>query len=273
MADDAARITRLEEELGAAKEQLETKTAALRQSLYRLEEAGRLQEQFVANITHELRTPLTTILVTSEVLERYLGPAAPTIQRHQLDLIRRNARLLEDLINDLLDLARLKRHQLEPRFHDFQLSGFVENLKESMSPLFSHKGLSFAVHLGEGLPQSIRCDEEMLRKVVTNLLSNAYKFTESGGAILDVKREETRLIFSVSDTGPGIPAESLPMIFDEFRQVDGSDSRRHSGTGLGLSIADRMTGLLGGKIEVASEVGKGSVFSVVLPIIREEEHQ
>ncbi len=271
MADDAARIAQLENDLGAAREQLETKTAALRQSLYKLEEAGRLQEQFVANITHELRTPLTTILVTSEVLERYLGPSAPTIQRHQLDLIRRNARLLEDLINDLLDLARLKRHQLEPRFHEFPLAGFVQNLKESMSPLFNHKGLSFEVRLGEDIPQNMRCDEEMLRKIVTNLLSNAYKFTETGGTTLAVNREGTRLIFSVSDTGPGIPAESLPRIFDEFRQIDGSDSRRHSGTGLGLSIADRMTGLLGGKIEVVSEVGKGSVFSVVIPLARDEE--
>lgn len=266
MADDKTRIRLLEKELSEAKEQLETKTAALRQSVYRLEEAGRLQEQFVANITHELRTPLTTILVTSEVIERYMGPSAPPSQRHQLDLIRRNAKLLEDLINDLLDLARLKRHQLEPKYREFPLRRFIDNLKESMMPLFNYKELSFEIRLADNLPQRICSDEEMLRKVLANLLSNAYKFTERGGVIFAVNREQAKLVFSVADTGPGIPIESLPRIFDEFRQLDGTDARRHSGTGLGLSIADRIAGLLGGKIEVESVVGKGSVFSVVLPL-------
>jgi signal transduction histidine kinase len=266
MADDKTRIKLLEKELSEAREELETKTAELRRTVYRLEEAGRLQEQFVANITHELRTPLTTILVTSEVIERYMGPSAPPNQRHQLELIRRNAKLLEDLINDLLDLARLKRHQLEPRCREFPLRRFIDNLRESMAPLFQHKELSFEVRLADNLPQLICSDEEMLRKILANLLSNAYKFTEKGGVIFAVNRNQAKLVFSVADTGPGIPAESLPRIFEEFRQLDGSDSRRHSGTGLGLSISDRMAGLLGAKIEVESAVGKGSVFSVVLPI-------
>ena len=266
MPEDATRIRLLEEQLREAKEQLETKTAALRQSVYRLEEAGRLQEQFVANITHELRTPLTTMLVTSEVLERYMGPSAPLIQVHQLNLIRKNAKLLGDLINDLLDLAKLKRHQLEPRFRDFSLAAFVEGLKESMAPLLEHKELSFEVRLAGGLPEKFCSDEEMLRKVMANLLSNAYKFTERGGVVFEVRQEGGKLLLSVSDTGPGIPKESLARIFDEFRQLDGSDARRHPGTGLGLSIADRMTALLGGRIEVESDAGKGSVFAVVLPL-------
>ncbi len=266
MSGGAERIRLLEEQIKEAREQLETKTAALRQSVYKLEESSRLQEQFVANITHELRTPLTTILVTSEVLERYMGPSAPLIQRHQLGLIRKNAKLLGDLINDLLDMAKLKRYQLEPRFREFSLVAFMENLKESMAPLFQNKELSFEVRLAGGLPEKICSDQEMLRKIMANLLSNAYKFTEKGGVVFEARPEGERLFLSVSDTGAGMAKESLARIFDEFRQLDGSDARKHPGTGLGLAIADRMAALLGGRIEVASEAGKGSVFTVVLPL-------
>jgi len=249
-----------------AQQQLERQAQALRQTVYQLEEAGRAQEQFAANVTHELRTPLTTILVTSEVLDRYLGPGAAAPQRHQLELIRNNARILQDLINDLLDLAKLKRGKFQPRSHEFALDALLQGLRDTMEPLFARKGLTFAVRVGPGVPAALRTDEEMLRKVLANLLSNACKFTRQGRVSFDVEVLGESLAFRVTDTGPGISPADLPRIFEEFRQLDSSDARREPGTGLGLSIADRFTTLLGGRIDVTSAEGQGSVFSVVLPL-------
>jgi len=249
-----------------AQQQLERQTQTLRQTVYQLEEAGRAQEQFAANVTHELRTPLTTILVTSEVLDRYLGPGATGAQRHQLELIRNNARILQDLINDLLDIAKLKRGKFQPRSRDFALDSLLQGLQDSLEPLFARKGLTFSVSVGTRVPPVLRTDEEMLRKVLANLLSNACKFTRQGRVSFDVEISGENLAFRVTDTGPGISPEDLPRIFEEFRQLDSTDARREPGTGLGLSIADRFTSLLGGRIDVTSAEGRGSVFSVILPL-------
>ncbi len=235
----------------------------LQQTVVQLEEAGRLQEQFVANVTHELRTPVTAILIACEVLQRDVREEQ---EGRHLALIHRNATTLLGTINGLLDLAKLKRNAFLPRPHPFPLRAFLDGVAEEVEPLFVQKRLALSRDFPPDLPERISSDPELLHKVLTNLLSNAFKFTRQGGAAFSVRCTDRLLRVSVADSGPGIPRDQLGLIFQEFRQVDGSDSRVYPGSGLGLAIADRLTRLLGGSIEVTSIPGEGSVFTVVLPL-------
>ncbi len=247
------------------REQLEAQHAQLRRTVAKLEEAYRLQEQFVANVTHELRTPLTTLLITAELLEKNVGAERGAADRRQVELVHKNAKILLDIINDLLDLAKLKREAFRVSAQEVHLADFFRGLVEEVEPLFTQKKLSLRLDVAAGTPETVRTDPAVLRKIVMNILSNAFKFTQEGGAVLHVSREEDWLNIGVTDTGIGIHSDEIPHIFEEFRQVDGSDSRRYPGTGLGLTIADRFTRLLGGHIEVVSKPQEGSTFSVRLP--------
>ncbi|MGC8722541.1 MAG: ATP-binding protein [Acidobacteriota bacterium] len=238
----------------------------LQQTVAQLEEAGRLQEQFVANITHELRTPVTAILMACELLQRDARELSRDQEVRHLALIHRNATTLLGTINGLLDLAKLKRNAFLPRPRPFPLRAFLEGVTEEVEPLFVQKGLTLSRDFPFDLPEQISSDPELLHKVLANLLSNAFKFTQQGGAAFSARCSDRLLRVSVADSGPGIPRDQLGLIFQEFRQVDGSDSRVYPGSGLGLAIADRLTRLLGGSIEVTSVPGEGSVFTVVLPL-------
>jgi PAS domain S-box-containing protein len=247
------------------REQLELQYAQLRHTVAQLEEAHLVQEQFVSNVTHELRTPLTTILITSELLERAAREDWPAPQRRQVELIHKNAHVLMEIINDLLDLAKLRRDGFKFTLQALDLRAFLAGLIDEVEPLFSQKNLSLQLEVGDEVPALFATDPAVLRKIVTNLLSNAYKFTERGGALLSAHMRGDRIRIALADTGIGIARENIPNIFEEFRQLDGSDSRRYPGTGLGLPIADRFTTLLGGRIEVESAPNKGSTFAVLLP--------
>ena len=238
----------------------------LQQTVAQLEEAGRLQEQFVANVTHELRTPVTAILIACEVLQRDLSQHSRHEEERHIALIHRNATALLSTINGLLDLAKLKRNAFLPRPRPFPLRAFLEGAAEEVEPLFAQKGLTLNRDFPSDLPEQVSSDPELLHKVLINLLSNAFKFTREGGAVLSARCKDRLLRVSVADSGPGIPRDQLGLIFQEFRQVDGSDSRIYPGSGLGLAIADRLTRLLGGSIEVTSSPGEGSLFTVVLPL-------
>ena len=247
------------------REQLELQHAQLKHTVTQLEEAHLVQEQFVSNVTHELRTPLTTILITSELLERAAQEGWAPPQRRQVELIHKNARVLMEIINDLLDLAKLRREGFKLALQTVDLRGFLSGLMEEVEPLFSQKSLSLQLDVGPEVPALFSTDPAVLRRIVTNLLSNAYKFTERGGARLSAQMKGGWLRIALADTGIGIARENIPNIFEEFRQLDGSDSRRYPGTGLGLPIADRFTTLLGGRIEVESSPNKGSTFAILLP--------
>jgi PAS domain S-box-containing protein len=247
------------------REQLELQHAQLKHTVDQLEEARVVQEQFVSNVTHELRTPLTTILITSELLERAALEDWPAPQRRQVELIHKNARVLMEIINDLLDLAKLRREGFKLALQALDLRAFLAGLVEEVEPLFSQKNLSLQLEVGVEVPPRFSTDPAVLRKIITNLLSNASKFTERGGALLSAHMRGGRLRIALADTGIGIARENIPNIFEEFRQLDGSDSRRYPGTGLGLPIADRFTTLLGGRIEVESAPDKGSTFAILLP--------
>jgi PAS domain S-box-containing protein len=247
------------------REQLQKQHVELKRTVARLEDSTRLQEQFLANVTHELRTPLTAILIAAETLKAHTAPLGPGPAR-SLELLHRNARQLLETINDLLDLAKLKRGAFEVKEKEVDLRAFLGGLAEETEPLFHQKSLSLAVEVHPDLPPTLWTDPDLLRRILVNLLGNAAKFTRQGGAVLRASAREGRLLLRLSDTGPGIPPEELSRVFEEFRQADGSDSRRHPGTGLGLSIAERCARLLDGTIEVESVLGKGSTFTVVLPL-------
>jgi len=254
------------EELQAQTEELMTQKRDIEEQTKKVEEADRLKSEFLSNMSHELRTPLNALLgLTSLIAGGRAGPVSKK-QKEYLEIIDRNGKNLLQLINDVLDLSRIEAGIAEVSISKIQLKQFATSVVHMTRPLIDEKGLSFNVEVGDDF--FIYGDVGKLRQVLVNLLGNAVKFTEKGGIGIAVVVEEGKLhdhvIIKISDTGIGIPAEALKYIFDPFRQIDGSPIREYDGTGLGLSICQKLVNLMGGKIEVASIVGKGSTFTVTL---------
>jgi signal transduction histidine kinase len=176
------------------------------------------------------------------------------------------------LINDVLDLSKIEAGRMELVQKPFNVREWVNDIRLQNQVLADEKGLCFAVELDERLPESLVCDAARLKQVVINLLSNAFKFTEAGQVSFQISQhdaENWKIV--VSDTGIGIPAHAQNTVFEEFRQVDGTSRRQHGGTGLGLAIVRRLVLMMGGNIRLKSEVGKGSTFTVTLPLVLEAE--
>jgi signal transduction histidine kinase len=187
-----------------------------------------------------------------------------------------SGRMLLGLINDLLDLAKIEAGKLELHVAPTDLADLARNLVDFMRPLADKKSLQLVADLQPGLP-SVNSDPGRIQQILYNLLSNAVKFTPDGGLVeFKVRRVDAeRICLSVRDTGIGIAEDQLPRVFEKFRQLDGSMTREHGGTGLGLAISKELVMLLRGTIDVTSELGKGSTFSVYLPIavaLPGEEH-
>ncbi|MCK8502851.1 ATP-binding response regulator [Myxococcus fulvus] len=242
--------------------------------------ASRHKSEFLANISHELRTPLNSLLILAKVLsedsDHRLGPReaeyARTIHASGVDLL--------DLINDLLDLSKVEAGKLEVVAEEVSLVEVKSLVERDFEHVADQKRLGFGVVLSGGLPRSLRTDSMRLRQVLRNLLSNAFKFTDVGRVELRVapvakglfhfesdvlNRAEAVLAFSVADTGIGIPQDKLQRIFEAFQQAEADTSRKYGGTGLGLSISRELARLLGGELQVASELGRGSTFTLYLP--------
>lgn len=237
-----------------------------------LARASRLKSEFLANVSHELRTPLHTILTFSDILLREKSGSLAGEQRRQVEIIQRNGRSLLALIEDILDLSKIEAGatRLVPRPTD--LHSLIHNTAEPFRALCSEKGLHLEVDLSPGLPQFLETDADKLAQVLRNLLSNATKFTNRGEIVVRGRPEDDEaVIIEVQDTGIGIPSDRFGTIFEAFQQLDGSDSRRFGGVGLGLAIARRVIHLLGGEIEVDSQVGRGSRFTLRVPRMRCEE--
>jgi signal transduction histidine kinase len=228
------------------------------------EEANRVKSHFFSSVSHDLRTPLNAIVGYIHLLmtEMY-GPLAED-QKMPLDGIQRNVRELLRLINDVLDLARIDSGKMSVERSSVQLGSIIEEITIEMKPLLEMKSLSIQSHLPENLPE-IESDATKIKQIVTNLISNAVKFTEKGGVTIRVEdlSKEGWVEITVSDTGMGIEPESLPKIFESFYQIE--ESRAFGGSGLGLTIVKELVSLLQGRIRVASEVGKGSTFTIFLP--------
>jgi signal transduction histidine kinase/HAMP domain-containing protein/ActR/RegA family two-component response regulator len=258
-------------EIELARQEIEERAA-------QLAAASRYKSDFMANMSHELRTPLNSALVLAKLLADNLDGNLMDKQVEFAKTIHSAGSDLLQLINDILDLAKVEAGRMEPSISDVAMTAVVKYVRNLCEPLAAEKALHFVVELDPTLPAILRTDEQRLQQVLRNLTSNAVKFTDEGGVTLrirpadadEVDNEALRaapaiVAFEVEDTGIGIPADKLSVIFEAFQQADGTTSRRYGGTGLGLSISRQLTQLLGGELTVRSEPGVGSVFTLYIP--------
>jgi signal transduction histidine kinase/CheY-like chemotaxis protein/ligand-binding sensor domain-containing protein len=239
------------------------RTADLEAALAVAEQATLAKSEFLANMSHEIRTPMNAITgMTSLLLDMQQGVEA----REFVSTIRSSSESLLTILNDILDLSKIESGKLELEAVPFALPTAIDNAVELLSATASAKGIELVCDIDATVPESVLGDETRLRQVLVNLISNAVKFTESGEVVVSAKVEETSLLLTVRDSGVGIAPDRLDRIFQSFSQADSSTSRKYGGTGLGLTIAKRLTEMMDGRISVSSQVGKGSAFSVRIPL-------
>lgn len=255
----------LEDRIRLATSDLEAQNLKLQWQSSELERAYRLKSEFLANMSHELRTPINALIgYTALMLDRIYGDLTAK-QVQGLTRIQASAQHLLALINDILDLARIEAGKTPVRREASELRPILVEVAAQMEPLVKRKSLAFNVKIDDHIP-IVLTDPTKVKQIVLNLLSNAVKFTNQGHVSFGAATVERSLVVRVSDSGIGIKAQNLDVIFEEFRQVDQSRTREYGGTGLGLSITRKLVSLLGGELSVASEYGKGTTFVVKLPL-------
>jgi signal transduction histidine kinase len=259
-----AEKARLIDDLSRTNGALQHTNAELEKQYVAVLEARRLQDEFLANVSHELRTPLTSVLGYLALMEEGIaGPMTPE-QQKTLSQVKGSSEKLLDIIGDLLDLTSLKRGDLSIQISEFDPRDAV---REALSGTNGRRpSVQLVIEDAAVLPL-MSSDKRKVTRLVSALLSNAFKFTEQGEVRVSVVTEGDRLIYRVSDTGVGISDEAKGFVFDEFRQEDGSATRRYGGSGLGLAIARRLARVLGGEISLSSQRGQGSTFQAELPLV------
>jgi len=238
------------------------------------EEARRLKQQFVQNVSHELRTPLNIIVGFSEMMaiapESYGDGSLPPAFRGDINEIYRSARHLQGLIDDVLDLAQIEARRMGLMREKVDPAQLVVEAAETARSLVENRGLTLRVDIQPDLPL-IYVDRVRTRQILLNLFNNAARFTERGSVTVSSSLVEGEVVISVADTGMGIAPEETSKVFDEFRQLDGSTTRRYGGTGLGLAISKEFVELHGGRMWVESRLGEGSTFSFTLPLAQPDD--
>jgi PAS domain S-box-containing protein len=235
------------------------------------EKASESKSQFLANMSHELRTPLNSLLILARLLSDNSGKNLNDKQVRFAQTIYASGTDLLALINDLLDLAKIESGAVTAlHMGATPLTDLRDELERTFGEVAREKKLEFRIGIAPDLPETVRTDATRLKQILKNLLANAFKFTREGAVELRMQaREPASIAFSVSDTGIGIPKDKQQIIFEAFQQADGSTSRQYGGTGLGLSISRELARLLGGRLELESEPGRGSTFTLVLPLADE----
>jgi signal transduction histidine kinase len=230
-----------------------------------LEAANRHKSQFLANVSHELRTPLNSIIGFTRIVLRRIGAQIPDLQKENLQKVLVSSEHLLSLINELLDLSKIEAGHMEVYAETFHLNDVVRMATSTVEPMLKDGRVRLVTEIAPDIPP-LKTDRDKLKQAVLNLLSNAAKFTERGEIKVAAWQENGNVKLTVSDTGIGMKQEALNYIFDEFRQADMSSTRKYGGTGLGLAIVKRFINLMGGEIAVESEVGKGSKFTITIPM-------
>ncbi|WP_442866863.1 response regulator [Acidovorax sp. NCPPB 4044] len=261
-----AQLEEQTQQLEYQKQQLLRAQDALSDKARDLEQASQYKSEFLANMSHELRTPLNSSLILAKLLADNKAGNLTHEQVRYAETIHGAGNDLLMLINDILDLAKIEAGQATVEIETVDVARTMQAIAEPLRPLAQQKGLAFGVTVEPGVPRHLRTDAQRLGQILKNLLSNAIKFTEHGEVALRVAAQpDGRLAFAVRDTGIGISEDQQGLIFEAFRQADGSTHRKYGGTGLGLSISRDLAQLLGGSVSVQSVPGQGSVFTLVLP--------
>jgi two-component system, sensor histidine kinase and response regulator len=248
---------------------LEESNASLSDANRAIQRSSERRSAFMAGLSHEFRTPLTSIMGFTELVIRR-GEGLGEKQQDNLGRVLESSKHLLELVNDILDISKMEAGKMNVDLDAVNVGALVQSCVASVK-VNAAAGVDFTCEV-EGDLDSIQTDASRLRQVMLNLLSNAAKFTTEGAVHTTVSVNSEHFGIDVQDTGTGIPEGALELIFDEFHQVEGTD-RNHKGTGLGLPITQKLCELLGGEIKVESEVGKGSVFSVRLPLREAEEEK
>ncbi|MEV3972413.1 HAMP domain-containing protein [Streptomyces sp. NPDC050698] len=286
----AMQLQERSDELQKQQGELQRSNAELEEKAALLATSSQYKSEFLANMSHELRTPLNSLLILARLLSDNPDGRLSDQEVQFATTIHRSGSDLLQLINDILDLSKIEAGRMDVRPKRLPLIKLLDYVHATFRPLTLDRGLAFEVAVGEEVPREMYSDEQRLQQILRNLLSNAIKFTANGKVELRVDRVQdtehrwgsTRtsesgsegvrdsddvIAFTVSDTGIGIAPEKLPVIFEAFQQADGTTNRKYGGTGLGLSISREIAGLLGGRIVAESEPGRGSTFTLYVPVV------
>lgn len=261
------QVRKQNESLLELHQKLKEKADELAIQKQKAEESTQLKSQFLASMSHELRTPMNSILgLTELIIEK---ASLDDKNKERLQVVYKSGKRLMNLINDILDLSKIEAGKMELREEDVLLEEILEEVETTINPLVTEKSLEFNIIRDTNTRILINTDRGKITQVLINLLGNAIKFTHQGGIELKISTTVDKMLqFDVKDTGIGISEENQKIIFEEFRQIDGSTTRRYGGTGLGLAITKKIIELLKGNIWVKSESGKGSTFSFTFPLIQ-----
>jgi len=235
-----------------------------------LEKAYRVKSDFLSNMSHELRTPLNSIIGFTSVLLGQHGDPLTEDQVKALEKVLKNGKHLLELINDILDFSKIEAGRTPINMSTDEIANVISNAMVTVEPMLIGKDVKLVQEIDPDLPM-LNTDTLKIKQILLNLLSNAAKFTDHGAITVTAKKQNSKILITVKDDGIGIEAKNLDRVFEEFQQIDSSNSRKYKGTGLGLAIAKKYAILLGGNLTVRSEVGKGSTFTLVIPPVISEE--